>query len=90
MQLSLKERPLVAVLVGIAILVIYGLAYRTEGHARAASVLRAPPYSYTTLVIYRYRWSETRTDIRYIAYSAGGMTALEARFDEQSGVLSID
>jgi hypothetical protein len=90
MQITAKDHPVVFTLIGIAVLVIYGLAYRTEGHARAASVLRAPPYSYSTLIIYRYRWSETRTDIRYIGYSASGITALEARFDGQSGVLKID
>lgn len=90
MQITLKDHPLVFALIGVAILTIYGQGYRTEGHARAAAVLRAPPYSYTTLIIYRYRWSGDRADIRYIGYSASGMTALEARFDGQSGVLSID
>jgi hypothetical protein len=90
MQITFKDHPLVFAFIVIAILIIYGQGYRTEAHTRAASVLRAPPYSYTILIIYRYRWSESRTDIRYIGYSASGMTTLEARFDEQSGMLKID
>lgn len=89
MHLSLKDHPFLASIVALCILAIYAAGYATDGHSQVASVLRAPPHSYTTLIIYRYRWTESRTDLGYIGISARGWDALHAQVDAGTGDVTL-
>jgi len=88
--LKILDRPILFTIVAFVIVCGYTAMYFTEAHARASQILRAEPHSYRTLIIYRGRWSEDFTDVRYLAIRGNGWESVRVRFDGKSESPTVD
>lgn len=83
-------RPTLFAIVAIGLACAYATQYFTEAHARASQILRAEPYSYQTLIIYRGRWSGEFADVRYLAMRGNRWESVRVRFDGKSASPTVD